>query len=371
MRRPVIHFVVLCFVVVCLSHLPLARQAVKPGSERTGFSLESAVASAGNPIPLSTSSCGKTFVRYRASELEASWKSMISKLKSDEIEWEDGCDKIRQELEAHKKTVSGIKLHAARKLGLPSLWSLSSSIYVDNCTGKEVSIPIEPLVSFLRHPLAHCQTVKKAWWYNVIGGGNVDLSLDKSYLLVPFVDELGAQSSRKWLFDAGASTYDAGAGGASQSWFVNTYRERGFEFDHIYGWEAARTDPKEQWSTVPADIKRKTSWYNIPATTGIGDADNPLTFIKALTKPEDFVVFKLDIDAPAIEIALVQQIIDDPQLLTLIDEFYFEHHVTGSPMQWDAWGNLSTNQAPLSDIQDSYEIFSFLRSKGVRAHSWV
>ena len=60
---------------------------------------------------------------------------MISKLKSDEIEWEDGCDKIRQELETHKRTVSGIKLHAARKLGLPSLWSLSSSVYVDKCKG--------------------------------------------------------------------------------------------------------------------------------------------------------------------------------------------------------------------------------------------
>ena len=182
---------------------------------------------------------------------------------------------------------------------------------------------------------------------------------------------MGALSSRKWLFDAGASTYDAGAGGASQSWFVNTYRDRGFEFDRIIGWEAARTDPKEQWSSVPADIKRKTSWYNIPATKEIGGADNPLTFIKELTTPEDYVVFKLDIDAPAIEIALVQQIMGDPELLALIDEFYFEHHVTGSPMQWEGWGNLSTNQAQLSDIQDSYELFSFLRSKGVRAHSWV
>jgi len=51
-----------------------------------------------------------------------------------------------------------------------------------------------------------------------------------------------------------------------------------------------------------------------------------LTFIKALTKPEDYVVFKLDIDSPAIEIALVQQIMDDPQLLTLIDEFFFERY---------------------------------------------
>ena len=69
--------------------------------------------------------------------------------------------------------------------------------------------------------------------------------------------------------------------------------------------------------------------------------------------------------------ALVQQIMGDPELLALDDAFYFEHHVTGSPMQWKAWGNLSTNRAQLGDIQDSYELFSFLISKGVRAHSWV
>ena len=62
-----------------------------------------------------------------------------------------------------------------------------------------------------------------------------------------------------------------------------------------------------------------------------------MTFIKELTTPEDYVVFKLDIDAPAIEIALVQQIMGDRELLALIDEFYFEHHVTGSPMQWKGW----------------------------------
>ena len=271
--------------------------------------------SALKPEPISTSSCSKTFVRYQASELEASWKSTISSLKSDELGWEEGCKKIQMELEAHKRMVSGIKQHAARVMKQPPSWNLSSNVYLDNCTGEEIAIPIEPLVSFLRHPLAYCHSEKKAWWFHVIGGGNVDFILDKTYLLVPFVDEVGAQSARTWLFDAGASTYDTGAGGASQSWFVDTYRERGFEFDRIFGWEAAQTDPREQWSTIPADIKRKTSWYNIPATIGIGDADNPLTFIKALTKPEDFVVFKLDIDAPAIEIALVQQIIHDPQLL--------------------------------------------------------
>ena len=139
----------------------------------------------------------------------------------------------------------------------------------------------------------------------------------------------------------------------------------------IFGWEAAVTDPIKQWSKTPPDIKRKTSWYNIPAEIGVGHPDNPLTFIKELTKPEDFVVFKLDIDTPAVEVALVQQIMDDPELHELIDEFYFEHHVTGSPMQWHGWGDLSSSTLPLGDIEDSYFIFSLLRGKGIRAHSWV
>ena len=96
-----------------------------------------------------------------------------------------------------------------------------------------------------------------------------------------------------------------------------------------------------------------------------------MTFIKELTKPEDYVVFKLDIDAPAIEIALVQQMMGDCELIALIDEFYFEHHVSGSPMQWGGWGDLSKSTSPLGDIQDSYDIFTVLRENGIRAHSWV
>ncbi len=196
-------------------------------------------------------------------------------------------------------------------------------------------------------------------------------TLDKSYMMVPFIHEVTIPTAYKWLFDVGASTYNKGAGGASQSWFVDTYRKHGIEFDRIIGWEAKQIDPNKQWSTVPADIKRKTSWYNIPAKAVVGDPDNPLTFIKELTKAEDYVVFKLDIDTPAVEVALVQQLMDDEDLLELIDEFYFEHHVSGSPMQWHGWGNLTTSKVTLGRIEDSYNIFTFLRERGVRAHSWV
>lgn len=303
--------------------------------------------------------CKNKFVRYTAHDFELTWSKSINDLKSEDPNWEVGCAKLREDSNKVKGILAGLKQHIHSPERDLSRFPLSHYEYEDTCTGQRSKVYIEPLISFLRHPYAICFD------------GSDSMVLDKSYLMLPFAKEILVSNTRTWLFDAGASTYDNGAGGASQSWFVNTYRERGIEFDRIIGWEAAPTDPNEQWGSVPADIKRKTSWFNIPATTGVHDADNPLTFIKELTKVEDFVVFKLDVDAPFVEIALVQQILQDPELLHLIDEFYFEHHVTGSPVQWRGWGNQSLVGAPLNDIQDSYVIFTTLREHGIRAHSWV
>ena len=302
--------------------------------------------------------CVDRVVRYYPSDIEVSWLKAISDVKSDARSWNEGCHKVRTEEKELREIISDIqRLAEAEKDGIVKRHL--SSHEVETCDGVKRRVYLEPLVSFLRHPLALCVE------------NNTAGLLDKSYLLVPHVEEVTHAGSYKWLFDAGASTYNEGAGGASQSWFVETYRARGIEFDRIIGWEAAKTDPKIQWGDIPADIKRKTSWYNIPASATVGHADNPLTFIKALTKPEDFVVFKLDIDTPEVEIPLVQQLMNDTELHTLVDEFYFEHHVKGSPMQWHGWGDLRRSKTPLNDIQDSYELFHYLREKGIRAHSWV
>ena len=58
-------------------------------------------------------------------------------------------------------------------------------------------------------------------------------------------------------------------------------------------------------------------------------------------------------------------IMADPELISLIDEFYFEHHVTGSPMMFHGWGRTMKQSVgvPLGDIVDSYDVFTFLRDK--------
>ena len=307
---------------------------------------------------LESAPCLERVVRYHPSDVETSWREEIATVKSNEPSWSDGCRKVRAEENQLRRVISGVQNHAAGQRRELSKHHLSSH-EIEDCTGAKRRVYLEPLASFLRHPLAICARTS-----------DVDV-LDKSYLLVPHLEEVTHPGSYKWLFDAGASTYNTGLGGASQSWFVDTYRARGIEFDRIIGWEAATTDPKTQWGDIPDDIKRKTSWYNIPASATFGHADNPLTFIKELTKPQDYVVFKLDIDTPEVEVAIVKQIMNDTELHALIDEFYFEHHVAGSPMQWHGWGDLTGSETPLNDIQDSYDIFYYLREKGIRAHSWV
>ena len=63
----------------------------------------------------------------------------------------------------------------------------------------------------------------------------------------------------------------------------------------------------------------------------------------------------------------MSQLLADDGLVGLVDEFYFEHHVSkGSPMAYHGWGH----HVPRS-LAQSYDLFLRLRRAGVRAHSWV
>ena len=60
------------------------------------------------------------------------------------------------------------------------------------------------------------------------------------------------------------------------------------------------------------------------------------------------------------------QLLASPELLSLIDDFYWEHHVTFQPMA-SIWARKSL----VATMNDSINIFAALREAGVRAHSWT
>jgi hypothetical protein len=144
--------------------------------------------------------------------------------------------------------------------------------------------------------------------------------------------------TKYYLFDLGASLYDRGAGGASQKWFVEEYRSRGIEFDRILCWEGTQATPESIYKAYPNDVVDKVSYFNVLAEQGLDAKMSPVRMIKALVKPSDFLVLKIDIDNDPVELAIINSFIDDPSVTNLIDEFFFEHHVNNKLIPWSIWG---------------------------------
>jgi hypothetical protein len=211
---------------------------------------------------------------------------------------------------------------------------------------------IEPLAMSLRHPQAPCD------------GGKM---LSRSYLLLSsIVDvQLGTcgRPAQHFLFDLGASLWLSGSGGSSQSDLVQSYATRGILFDRIICWEAKSHSVEAIYQDVPHDLMGKYIYYNFPVSSDLADGGNPLNVLKRITAPSDFVTFKMDIDHAVLENDFIHQILADPEIYSRIDEFMFEHHVNFSPMGWSGKNETYT-------LDYSYQIFTALRQRGIRAHGW-
>lgn len=302
-------------------------------------------------------------LEYRESQWERFWHENIGDLQSADSVWKDACEYMTKWDSSKVKEYEWM-WQRRQQWTLEELmaeqWDKSIFSYhemVDGCTGDvTMRIPIEPLVGALRHPAYPCFR------------RNRDALLDKNWIFTTYDFEFAPHGFgfRKYLFDLGASLYDSGAGGASQHWFIDTYKARGIQFDRVLGWEVTKHDDPVIYRGMPPDVVDAMSYFNMPAETAADAKHNPLRTLKAIARREDFVVIKIDIDHSPTELALVQQILAEPEISNLIDELYFEHHVMQSPLNACCWGY--NNQG---DVASSYDLFANLRKLGIRAHSWV
>jgi hypothetical protein len=275
--------------------------------------------------------CVWRFVNYSPSAYEKRWIDNIAELQHKV------CEESNKELTEIEAWMGHLT---------PTIFS--HFVFENNCTGERIVDYIEPLAGLTRSPR-----------YCLLGDAYV---VEKEYLHVS--QNLSRKSfARSFYFDLGASMYNSGGGGASQSWFVETY---GIHWDGIYAWEAAAYSPSEAWANIPSHIKPIYHWYNIPVNPEVGHPDNALEYIKIVTKPEDYVLLKIDIDNNAVEEALIRQLLDSKELMALVDELYFEHHVNVEPMH-KYWGTKNSRET----LEDTYNIFTRLRNNGILAHSWV
>ncbi len=156
------------------------------------------------------------------------------------------------------------------------------------------------------------------------------------------------------------------AGGPSQPYFVEQLEKQCLELAGVFAWEVTFASPDVVWREIPGYLKSRYRWFNVPATTGTGDWDNPLTHIAAVATPDDYVMFKLDIDNNDVEEAIVAGLMASPHLMNLIDEMVWEHHVRFEPLV-GAW---HTDNSP-KIMNDSLALFSAMRRAGMRIHSWI
>jgi len=255
--------------------------------------------------------------------------------------------------------------------------TFSKFIYKNEVTGESYAEYIEPLVSHLRWPLAHCfdDPNVDAETYKYHG------SFFRGWIVPP--PPTNQKPGKKYLFDAGASDWNRGAGGPSLNYFTKKWSVQGFDFDSVNAYEMV-TDPETFYESVPLEYRGKAHYQKCAVSSQPEDhsKDHPFLpiVIKETTTEDDYVLFKLDIDSPQVESGNIDYILRELKNINInsgtdsttkqlhIDELFWEHHISGNYLMTE-WGDPS--QLDSISLRESYYNFLQMRQKGIRAHSWV
>lgn len=248
--------------------------------------------------------------------------------------------------------------------------------------------PIEPLHGIGRHPFADvgCPQIGSTEFIPVkkyditylilsnfcgrsIEGGN----REKNTRAVFF--DLGSSSGFKGLRGGLLKSLPStgSALGKSLPLFYKLYEERCIEFQEIFAWEVTRYPPQDWWGSLPASMRSRVHFYNVPVDEGeledaLKDTPRPDSFLQLLqasASPEDFVVVKIDIDLPIVENVIVRALAERQDLADLVDELFVEIHYYFDGL------NFGWKGKPMGDVDDALKVMRQLRERGVRAHFWV
>ena len=216
---------------------------------------------------------------------------------------------------------------------------------------------VEPLGGILRDPREPCKRHSHGDWTP----HNPDIQ-SKDFLL--FDKSLSSLFHKRiLLFDLGSSKYEFYMPGLS--WLYPKYKSEGLQVTDLFAWERTPRPGFEYFEGMPNELSAAAHFYNFGVVANVEDVRNPIHVLKMIARPEDYVIFKLDIDNTPIEEAIVESLLADPLALELIDDFFWEHHVNQIDMnpEWETSGFNHT-------IKDSIRYLRKFRDHGIRAHSW-
>jgi hypothetical protein len=147
---------------------------------------------------------------------------------------------------------------------------------------------------------------------------------------------------RALLFDVGASTWNDPTG-FSIKWLVELCSVAGITFDHIYAWEA---QPRPNyWDGVPLDARSRIHFFNIPAATQRSSEASPVALLRQVARPQDYVVFKLDIDLESVELPILLDMLS-PDVVALVDDVYVRLRAFGTAKSAPLFVNVNHPPSP-------------------------
>ena len=235
---------------------------------------------------------------------------------------------------------------------------------------------IEPFIGLIRDPLTMCPLVSSVP-SDLYLKGEFALQSKRFLLLAPsspfeihpplssnadpIAPWLYSSGSQKILIDIGSSYFKSRHGNTAEigtKWFYDYFKTKSIRFDRIIAFEYQKLEPRRVWEELPDDVYPFYTFINVGVEAEMGRF-NPWKMVNAIAKAEDYVVLKLDIDKPLLESALMDQLLDeDSAARNLIDELFFEKHVSANPKSKE------------DKLKDSYELFTKLRKQGIRMHGW-
>ena len=115
------------------------------------------------------------------------------------------------------------------------------------------------------------------------------------------------------------------------------------------------------WREVPRETQPKLTFHNSPVSPG----EFEKVLLDSVTR-KDYVVIKLDIDTPDVEIRILDVV---ERHAHLVDELFFEYHFWLDGLDF-GWG-LKRKTPGIANVTTALHTMQRLRKKGIRAHFWV
>ena len=360
--------------------------------------------------------CRWQFLNYTPSSWENVWYNSIDVFQTNVCERLASSEYLNRTIAVVERVVELQKFGRNKTMGEKqnSDTLLSRMFYREECinphtniafSSSEVSHLIEPLIGLLRDPFTICPRLNASLVPPSVYDGAILQSkrfnllsisapfyryslqqdsknlnsiqnhiIDNSESVLPWMyqrsmftqlkDNIKVKNPNAILIDLGSSYFGGWNGdttAAAGFWFYEYYKRFNVKFDRIIAFEHSLLDQKAAWDQLPDDV---FSIYTV-INTGVTESGklNPWTMLRTIVQPSDHVVVKIDIDTPGLENTLINQILNDPSIHSLIDELFFEHHITVNEMI-PYWGR------PPGVLKDSYILFRKLRQLGIRMHSW-